>query len=333
MSWKILVTARTISEVGREAVDFLRQAGCEVVIPQKLGPLRAEELTAQLAGFDAALVSPDQFTAEVLASPALSQLKIISRWGVGYDSIDVAAATRLGIVVAYTPGFLNETVADYTFALLLSLARRVHDAHAMMSGGTWKLLWGVDVFGKTVGLIGCGRIGQAVARRAAGFNLRLLAYDVAPNPAAEKIGVRFVPLDELLGRSDFVSLHCALTPENHGFFNEAIFRKMKPGALLVNTARGALINEGDLARALVEGRLGGAALDVFTQEPLPAVHPLRGVPNLLLSPHQAPCARETGQRVSMAAARAIVDLMQGRRPELVVDRAVFDSPALRARLS
>ena len=333
MSWKILITARTISEVGRAAVEFLREAGCDVRIAPKLGPLRADELMAQLEGIDAMLVSPDQFTAEVLASPAAARLKIISRWGVGYDSIDIPAATRQGIVVAYTPGFLNEPVADYTFALLLSLARRVHEAHQLMSAGTWKLLWGVDLFGKTLGLAGCGRIGQAVARRAAGFNLRLLSYDVAPSAEAEKIGVKFVSFDELLAQSDFISLHCALTPQNQGLFGDAVFRKMKPGAMLVNTARGALIDETALAQALREGRLAGAALDVFAKEPLPADSPLRGVPNLLLSPHQAPCARETGERVSMAAAGAIVDLMQGRRPALVVDPGVFQSAALRARLA
>ena len=333
VSWKILITARTIPEVGREAVELMRAAGCEVIIPSKLGPLPVNELLERLERMDAALVSPDPFNASVLASPAAANLKIISRWGVGYDSIDIAAATRQGIVVAYTPGFLNETVADYAFALLLAMARRVHEVHQLMSAGTWKTVWGVDVFGKTLGLIGCGRIGQAVAKRAAGFNLKLLAYDVAPNAEAEKLGVKFVGFDELLAESDFVSLHCALTPQNQGLFGESAFRKMKPGAVLINTARGALVDESALAAALRAGRLGGAALDVFAKEPLPAGGPLAGAPNLLLSPHQSSCARETAQRVSLAAARAILDLMQGRRPSLVVDPTVFESPALRARLS
>lgn len=314
-------------------MKLLQDAGCELVMPAKMGPLPEAEIRPLLAGMDAMLMSPDGMTSAVLASPEAAGIKILSRWGVGYDSIDVPAATREGIVVGYTPGFLNETVADYTFALLLSMARRVHEVHALISAGTWQLLWGVDVFGKTLGLAGCGRIGQAVARRALAFNMRVLAYDVAPQEEAKKMGVQFVTMDQMLAESDFVSIHSALTPASAGMFGEETLGKMKRGAMLVNTARGALVNEEALARALREGRLGGAALDVFEKEPLPLTSPLRGAPNILLSPHQAPLALETGARVSLAAARNIVDLMQGRRPAMVVNPQVFESPALRARLS
>ena len=332
MSWKVFISARTIPEVGQNALALLRSANCEIIIPPKVGPLKASELLPQLVGMDAVLISPDEFNADVLGSREASSLKIISRWGVGYDSIDIPAATKNGIVVAFTPGLLNETVADYTFALLFTMARRVHEADAMMRRGEWKLLWGGDIFGKTLGIIGCGRIGQAVARRAAGFNLRLLGYDVSPNPDAEKIGVKFVPLEELLAQSDFISLHSALTPDNRGLLGEAQFSKMKTSAYVINTARGALIDDAALIRALQENRIAGAALDAFVKEPLPADHPFRGVPNLLLSPHQAPCGRETGERVSITSAQAIVDLMNGRKPQMVVDPAVFSSPALRAVL-
>jgi phosphoglycerate dehydrogenase-like enzyme len=332
MAWKIFVTARTIREVGKGAVELLRGAGCELIIPEKLGPLKADDLRPQLKGMDAALISPDQFNAEVLGSPEAAQLKIISRWGVGYDSIDVPAATKQGIVVAYTPGLLNDTVADYTFALLFAIARRVHEADAAMHRGEWKLLWGNDIFGKTLGIIGCGRIGQAVARRGTGFNFRLLGHDVFASPDAEKLGIKFVGLDELLEQSDFVSLHCALTPENRGLIGEAQLRKMKRTAYLINTARGALVNEPALERALKENWIAGAALDTFAAEPMAVDHPFRTTPNLLLSPHQAPCGRETGERVSLTAAQAIVDLMNGQRPQLVIDPSVFDAPNLRAKL-
>lgn len=330
MSWKVLITARTMNETGVRACQLLREAGCQIVTPPKFGPLPADELLQILPGHDAVLASMDKFTAAVLASPAAAQLKIISRWGVGYDAIDVPAATARGITVAYTPGLLNETVADFAFALLLALARRVHVGHADMSIGLWKGVWGTDVYGKTLGLLGCGRIGQAMARRAAGFNLRLIAHDIAPQPEAEKLGVQFVSLDELLAQSDFLSLHAALTPDNRGLLGEAQLKKMKPSACLINTARGALIDEAALARALREGTIGGAALDAFVTEPLPQEHPLRGAPNLLLTPHLASFARETGERVSTTAAQAIVDLMGGRRPQFVVNPAVFQSPALRA---
>ena len=321
-----------MNEVGVPALKLLRDAGCELVIPPRPGPCPADELLKLLPDMDAVLASMDKFTEAVLVSNAALRLKIISRWGVGFDAIDVPAASRAGIVVAYTPGLLDETVADFAFALLLALARRVHIGHLDMSNGTWRGVWGNDVFGKTLGLLGCGRIGRAVARRAIGFNLRLLAYDVQPNAEAEMIGVKFVGLEELLEQSDFLSLHAALTPRNRGLIGETELRRMKKTAYLINTARGALLDENALARALHEGVLAGAALDAFVVEPLPADHPLRKAPNLLLTPHLASFARETGERVSLAAAQAIVELMNGRRPQCVVAPEVFDSPALRATL-
>ncbi|MEW6159086.1 MAG: NAD(P)-dependent oxidoreductase, partial [Verrucomicrobiota bacterium] len=177
--------------------------------------------------------------------------------------------------------------------------------------------------------IGCGRIGQAVARRARGFNMRLLAFDVAPAAEAKQLGIEFVSLDELLGESDFISLHAALTPENRKLIGEAQFRRMKPGAYFINAARGALVDEDALVTALQQGWIAGAAVDAFTVEPLAADHPLRSAPNILLAPHQASFARETGERVSLTAAQAIVDWLNGCQPHFVVDRGVFNSPALR----
>jgi phosphoglycerate dehydrogenase-like enzyme len=227
---------------------------------------------------------------------------------------------------------LNETVADYTFALLLALARRVHEGHAWMVKGEWKIFWGSDVSGKTLGIIGCGRIGLAVARRAAGFNLRLLGYDLAPCPQAEALGVKMVSLDELLGESDYVTLHAALTPQSRGLIGEGQLRKMKRTAHLINAGRGALIDEAALVRALQEGWIAGAALDTFTKEPLPSDHPLRSAPNVLLTPHLASFARENGMRVSLAAAQAILDLMNGRPPQSLVNPGVLSSPNSRAPL-
>ena len=332
MSWKVLITARTLNEVGAPAIRLLHEAGCEVVIPPQFGPLPAEKLQPLLEGNDAVLASMDKFTAEVLNSSAAARLKIISRWGVGYDAIDVPAATRQGIVVAYTPGLLNETVADFAFALLLAVARRVHIGHSTMSAGQWQAVWGNDVSGKTLGLLGCGRIGQAVARRAAGFNMPLIAYDLAPSSEAEKLGIRFVSLEELLAQSDFLSLHAALTPQSRGLIGEKQLRQMKPTAYLINTARGALVNEAALVRALEEKWISGAALDAFVAEPLPADHPLRTAPNVLLTPHLASFARETGERVSISSAQAIIDLMEGRRPQSVVNPEVYNSAALRSKL-
>jgi phosphoglycerate dehydrogenase-like enzyme len=331
MSWKVLITAAGVNKAGQRAHDLLRQAGCQTVFPPRFGPLKSAELTPLLAETDAVLASLDQYSAAVLNSPAARRLKIIARWGAGYDSVDLAAATQQGIVVTYTPGLLDEAVADYAFALLLALARRVHEGHLAVLANEWTPGWGHDVAGKTLGIVGFGRIGLAVAHRARGFNMRVLAYNPTTKPEAEKLGVKFLSLDDLLTESDFVSLHAALTPRNRGLLGDAQLRRMKPTAYLINTARGALVDESALARALCEGRLAGAALDVFMTEPLPADSPLRSAPNLLLSPHQASFACETGERVSSAAAQAIVDLMAGRQPQNVLNPDVFKSPALRTR--
>lgn len=332
MSWKVLITARTLNEVGGAAVDLMRRSDCELVFPEKFGPHRADVLAPLLAGMDACLASMDQFNATVLGGTTAAQLKIISRWGVGYDAIDVPRATKLGIVVGYTPGLLNETVADYAFALLLGVARRIHEGHLTMRQGLWQPAWGHDVHGKTLGILGCGRIGQAMARRASGFNMRLVGYDITPSSQALECGIEFLPLEEFLAQSDFVSLHAASTPLNRGLIGEAQLRLMKKNAYLINTARGALIDEDALARALREGWIAGAALDAFTIEPMAADHPFRTTPNLLIAPHQASFARETGEAVSLAAAQAIVDLKAGRKPRWVVDPDVYQSPQLRAKL-
>lgn len=302
-----------------------------MIFPPKFGPLKAPDLNRALDGMDAVLASLDEYSAEVLSAPSAARLKIIARWGVGYDSIDIPAATRNGIVVTYTPGLLDDAVADYTFALLLSLTRRVHEANAAMDRGEWKHFWGDDVGGKTLGIVGLGRIGKAVARRALGFNMRVLAH--TPHPSPENKEIEFVSLEQLLKESDFVSLHAALTPDNRGMIGEAQLRQMKRTAYFINTARGALTDESALVRALGEGWIAGAALDVFTAEPLPEDSPLRFVPNLLLSPHQSSYARGTGERVSLAAAQTILDLMNGREPQNVLNPEVFASKALRRSLA
>ncbi len=328
MSWKILITAQAFGSPRESAWKLLLVNGCEV--KAKFGPLSTEELAQAIDGANATLCGPDTYTREFFQRPEATNLKIISRWGVGYDSIDIKAATEAGIVVAYTPGLLDEAVADYTFALLLTLARRTVEADAAIKAGHWEALWGYDLIGKTLGIIGCGRIGQAVARRAKGFGLRLLGYDLFENPTVQSLGIQYTPLSKLLASSDFVTLHAALTTQNRAMIGETEFRQMKPNALFINTARGAHVNEKALAKALREKWIGGAALDVFAEEPLPANHPFRSIPNLLLSPHQAACARETRERISTMAAQAILDLMRGQSPQWIVNPEVFHSPTLRA---
>ena len=333
MSWNILATPSTIGGIGAASADFLRKNLCEVTFAEPFRAQSAGDLKRLLPGIQAVYAEADEFSAELLASSEAAALRIISRWGVGFERIDVDAATAHGIVIAYTPGMLDEAVADYIFALLLGIARRIHTTHASMITGEWKPECGHDVHGKTLGIIGCGRIGTAVARRAAGFNLRVLAYDPAPNDAAKKLGAEFMPLESLLAQSDFVSLHAAVTPETKGLIGKAQLNLMKPDAYLINTGRGALVDEVALAKALDDSSIAGAAVDAFVEEPLPKEHPFRTAKNLLLAPHQAAFSNETGRKVSAACAKAIVDLMRGERPKMVLNPEVFDSPQLRAKLN
>jgi D-3-phosphoglycerate dehydrogenase / 2-oxoglutarate reductase len=331
MSWKVLITARAMSVevVSGKALERLAEAGIELIHARRYGPLPEDELLDQLRGIDAVLAGMDHFTARVLGSPEAAGLKLISRWGVGYDAIDLPAASAQGIIVAYTPGMLDESVADYTMALLLTMARNIPRGWLALREGRWDAAWGDDLGGKTLGLVGCGRIGRAVARRAAGFDMRVLGFDPAAPPEAAHLGITLVSLDRVLAEADYVSLHAALTPATRGLIGEAELRAMKPGACLINTARGAMLDEAALERALREKWIGGAALDVFGIEPLPPDHALHSVPNLLLTPHQASLGHSSGAKVSAAAVQAVLDCRDGRVPRWVANPDVARSPALR----
>jgi len=324
--WSILLTARAGFEAGSRAREVLRAAGCPVTVADPFGPLDEEALAHALGGHDAVLASSDAYTAGLFARPGVARLKVVSRWGVGLDCVDLAAATRAGVVVCNTPGLLDEAVADYAWALLFAVARRVDAGQDLLRRGEWAVAWGHEIHGKTLGIVGCGRIGRAVARRAAGFGMRVLGHDPLATAAD---GIEMVPLDRLLAASDFVTLHAALTAANRGLIGARELALMKPSAYLVNTARGALVDEAALIAALGARRIAGAALDAFAAEPLPASSPLRHCPHLLITPHQAFNSVETGEQVSLVAAEAIVDLMEGRRPRHVANPDVFAAPSLR----
>lgn len=233
----------------------------------------------------------DKITREVLG--ACSQLRVISNYAVGVDNVDIDAASERGIPVGFTPDVLTEATADATFGLMLASARRVVEGDQVVRSGRWltwepTLLLGHDVYGKTLGIVGRGRIGSAVARRAGGFGMEVLFTNSNEG----------VPLEELLERSDFVSLHAPLTDQTRGMIDEDALRRMKDTAILVNTARGALIDTGALARALAGGWIAGAALDVADPEPVPKGHPLLDAPNLIINPHIASASIEA--RTAMA---------------------------------
>lgn len=257
---------------------------------------------------------------------AAPRLRVVANVAVGYDNIDVPTATRLGILVTNTPGVLTESTADFTFALLLATARRVVEADAFVRAERWQrwevdLLCGVDVHGKTLGIIGMGRIGQAVARRAQGFGMRVLyasRHPVTATPTAEH-----VPLDDLLARADFVTVHVPLTAETRHLIDAAALARMRRTALLVNTARGPIVDEQALVEALRSGRLAGAGLDVFEREPHLTAG-LRDLPNVVLAPHLGSATVETRTLMCTMAADNALATLRDDRPPCLVDPAAWE---------
>jgi phosphoglycerate dehydrogenase-like enzyme len=258
--------------------------------------------------------------------------KIISRTGVGDDAVDLEAATHHGVVVSTTPGANDRTVADFAMTLMLALARNLFAADREVRAGRWERPAAVEMRDKVVGIVGVGAIGKHVARRAHGFECQLLGYDVVQDEAfAERYGLRYVPLDLLVAEADFLTIHAPYLPSTHRLIGEAQLRAMKPSAVLVNTARGPLVDERALVRALAEGWIAGAGLDVFETEPLPSDSPLRDLPNVILAPHCAGISYESGRAMARIAAENVVAVLSGRPPVLCVNPAVLETLGLAPR--
>lgn len=336
MGWTVVNTTRAVRVSGQAAVEALQAAGCQVRHSPKNGPFPEDEVIEVLQEADAVIASMEPYNARVFA--ACPRLKQVSRCGVGTDAIDMAAATAAGVLVTNTPSAMTEAVADFAFGLMLGIARHIAKGDALMRDGRWDQLQGVELYRKTLGLVGLGRIGTAVARRAAGFSMRVLAYD-PPVAEAVRAGrslpgtpeITFTDLDTLLAQSDFVSLHMPATSENRGVFNAERFAQMKPTAYFINTARGSLVNEADMLEALTAGRIAGAGLDVFAKEPLPPDHPLRNAPNTVLAPHNGSNAQESVREMNRLSAQNILDLYHRQRPVSVCNPEVWEASNLRVR--
>jgi glyoxylate reductase len=262
---------------------------------------------------------------------AAPNLRVVSNYAVGYNNIDVAACTARGIPVGNTPGVLTDTTADFAFALLMAAARRVPEGVEYVKAGKWKtwgpkLLLGVDVYGATLGIVGYGRIGQAMARRARGFDMRVLAYDPyldPDSPQADPDLVTVVDLETLLAESDFVSIHVPLTEKTHHLIGTAELAQMKPSALLINTARGEVVDPGALLGALDTRQIRAAALDVTEPEPLPADHPLVALDNCIVVPHIASASVATRNKMAVIAAENLLAGLEGRRLPHCVNPEVY----------
>lgn len=295
--------ADDVSEIGLEP---LRSAGFKV---EKRTGLKGDALFEAVRDVDALIVrSETKVTAELM--DAARRLRAIGRAGVGVDNIDVAAATARGIVVMNAPDGNTMTTAEHTFALLLALARRIPQAQTSLKAGRWerKKFIGTELRGKTLGIIGLGRIGRVVASRAQGFEMKVIAYDpfVSPEQARE-LDIELLPLDQVFERADFLTIHTPLTPETRGIIGAQAFARMKPGVQIVNCARGGLVDERALYEAIKSGKVAGAALDVFSEEPLPPDHPLLALDEVVVTPHLGASTREAQESVAVIVAEQLRD--------------------------
>lgn len=303
---KVLIT----DGLAKEGLSILESAdGLEVDVKKGISK---EELLEIVGGYDALIVrSATKVTSDII--DAATNLKAIGRAGIGVDNVDVEAATKRGIVVMNTPEANAITTAEHAITLMLSIARRIPQAHASLKSGKWERskFKGVEIYGKTLGCIGLGNIGKLVAERALGLKMNVIAYDpYLTKEAAEKLGVELVSLDELLERADFITIHTPLTPDTKDLINKDTFEKTKPGLILINCARGGVANEKDITEALSEGKLAGAAFDVYVKEPPEEGNPLLTLDeNVVFTPHLGASTQEAQTKVGLAIAEQVADFL------------------------
>lgn len=320
----IVSVTRRVPRVG---VDLLReQPDIELRVHDSDAPPSAEEWNALLDGADGILsLLSEQYTGDVL--DAHPSIRVLSNYGVGYDNIDVQAATVRGVAVCNTPGVLTSATAEVTWSLLMAAARRLPEGIDLVKADKWgswgpTMMLGQPIVGAIIGIVGYGRIGQEVAKMARGFGMRVLAWDRSPQNKPQA-GVEFVSLDDLLSTSDFVSVHVPLTAETTHLINAAAFQKMKPSAILVNTARGGVVDQDALTTALTDGTIWAAGLDVTTPEPLPSTHPLVQMSNCVVLPHIGSATITARDAMSMLAARNLISVLRGETPDHIVNPSVL----------
>ncbi|MFL5341805.1 MAG: phosphoglycerate dehydrogenase [Gemmataceae bacterium] len=310
----VLIGPAPLDGIDAEFRHALVRAGFELVYP-KLGRQMVEsELVHFLPGIRASLAGSEPYTRRVFA--AFPELKVVARVGVGYDAVDVPAATDHGVVVCIAPGTNQDSVAEHTVLLILACARQLVSQHHLIVAGQWPRNANVPVRGRTLGVVGLGRIGKAVALRGLAFGMHVIAHEPYPDPTfAAQHNIRLLSFEEVMREADFVSLHVPLVPESRHMINTTTLGWMKPTAYLINTSRGGLVNEPDLCAVLKDKRIAGAALDVFDEEPPPKDHPFFRLGNITLTAHTAGVDLKSRDDMALSAAQAIVDLSQGKWPK------------------
>lgn len=325
MTSRVLIAPAPLQEIEPVYGPVLTGAGHELVFSHVNHQMNEQELMEVLPGCAGSLAGSEPYTKAVLTAAAAKGLKVIARAGVGYDAVDVAAATELGVAVCFAPGTNQDAVAEHTFAMMLALAKNVVMHDNAVKAGQWPRRANLPLRGKTLGILGLGRIGKAVALRGKAFLMNLVAYEPYPDAAfVKEHGITLLPFDDVLKHADWLTLHMPMSPESSKCINARSLGLMKPTAFLINTARGGVINEPDLYEALKNKRIAGAGLDVFDEEP-PGKHPLLTLDNTVFTAHMAGVDVQSRDDMARLAARAIAKLLAGEWPaEWIVNPKVKD---------
>ncbi|AEF16834.1 Glyoxylate reductase [Thermoanaerobacterium xylanolyticum LX-11] len=313
MKGKILITPRSLQHKKSDIIEML--SDYEVLMNDTGRPFDENELKKLIQDVDGIIVGVDKITREILANA--KKLKVITKYGVGLDNIDIEYAKKLGIKITYTPGANKESVADLVFTMILELSRQLFKMDKIVRDNRWDKVIGREVYGKVIGIIGTGNIGKSVAKRATGFDMRILGYDMFPDyEFAKEIGMEYVDLQTLLKNSDYITLHIPFTESMHHFIDREELEMIKTTAYIINTSRGELINEEALYEALKQKRLAGAALDVFEIEP-PYNSKLIKLENVILSPHCGASTEDAINRMNMMAVEGLKSVLEGKEPKFV----------------
>lgn len=310
---KILITPRSFASISKKPMEMLKGKGYEIVKNETGKPLNNKEMSELIEDVDGIIIGIDDLNAGIIKQA--HNLNVISKYGVGVDNIDITAATTQGIVVTNTPKANIDAVADLTFALMLALARRIPEADRETKAGNWKKFIGTSVWRKKIGVIGLGKIGRQVVKRARGFEMEILCYDIIQDEEfARQFGVRYVDLETLLKKSDYITIHTPLNNATKGIIGYKELEMINENAFLINTSRGGIIDEKALYDALKNNKIKGAALDSYKDEPLKN-SPLVELKNIIMTSHNGAYTKEAINNMGIQAAQNLIDVLEGREPE------------------
>ncbi|MEE8564384.1 MAG: phosphoglycerate dehydrogenase [Atribacterota bacterium] len=310
---KILITPRSFASFSDKSLKMFTERGYEIKRNNTGRPYEKEEMLKLIRGIDGIIIGIDELSAEIIEEA--DALKVISKYGIGLDNIDINTATNKKIIVTSTPTANVDAVADLAFGLILSLARRIPEADKKTKSGKWEKIIGKSVWEKTLGVIGLGKISRQVVKRAIGFEMNILAFDIVKDKKfVQKYGIKYVNLEKLLRKSDYITIHIPLNDATRGMISYEELEKMKKNAFLINTSRGGIVDEEALYDALRNNKLRGAALDVYNNEPL-RESPLKELDNMIMTPHIGAYTEEAIENMSIQAAQNLIDVLEGREPQ------------------